>query len=215
MSKKLVFIFVSGIVLFIGFNVYVFIVYQNFKKSMRDTDIVLINKRSNNVVSSDNLSEAEKQLQHIRDRPEEWGNISQKASRLIEMLLPVPEFDNEDHSENAILLLDELAELRDPRSAEVFVKYFLYSHWGRKQEEALIDIGVPAIPHLVDYLNSNDSGREIVVSRLLGIITSQHKKELGDIVDEIIVPGLGRMARSNADIYIEDKVREALALIQK
>lgn len=253
MSKKLSFILVTGIALFVSFNIYLYIDYQKFKKRMTDSYIVHINKgediisnkqdrshdqnhdihsdpvtplnpnvkdstkvingQNTNDIIPDAHSEAQKRLEHIRDNPEKWGHISQRGGELINMLLPVWDNKSEESIENSIILLDELAELKDPRSAEVFVKYFLYSHWGRKQENALIDIGVPAIPYLVDYINSDHTGRDIVVSRLLGIIASQHKKELSVIIDDIIIPGLNRMIQSSSDSYIQGEINKSISMI--
>ncbi len=113
-------------------------------------------------------------------------------------------------------MLNELAELRDPRSAEVFVNYFFYGIWVRHQENALIDIGVPAIPHLVVCFSENaDLGQKLNGTRLIGIITSQNKKELGSIVDEIIIPGLDNMVQSDVNVIVRQDAREALSLIQK
>ena len=42
------------------------------------------------VINSDNLSDAEKQLQHIKDNPQEWGTISQRGTELINLVFPIP-----------------------------------------------------------------------------------------------------------------------------
>lgn len=271
-SKKMIVIVIAAIVIFLGFNAYLYIDYLNSKKDMKELatpeitdkqpsrnernkldpsddnhdEIVNTEKKEpliqqtqnrgdnsksadDEVINSDNLSDAEKQLQHIKDNPQEWGTISQRGTELINLVFPIPEYNSEGsegeivdinpdllHIEDIIDLLNELAELRDPRSAEVFVNYFFYDHWGRQQENALIDIGVPAIPHLVVCFSENAGlGEKLFGTRLIGIITSQHKKELGNIVDEIIIPGLDNMVKSDGSATVRHNAREALSLIQK
>ena len=134
----------------------------------------------------------------------------------VNLVFPIPELKSEGDAEDIIVLLNELAELRDPRSAEVFVNYFFYGIWVRKQQNALIDIGVPAIPHLVACFSENaDLSQKLPGTRLIGIITSQNKKELGSIVDEIIIPGLDNMVKSDGSATVRHNAREALSLIQK
>ena len=258
-SKKIIIISISAIVIFLGFNAYLYIDNLNFKKDMKELAIPEISDKQpsrnehnkldpsddnhdeivntekkepliqqtqnrvdnsksadDEVINGDNLSDAEKRIQHIKDNPQEWGTISQRGTELINLVFPIPELKSEGDVEDIIDLLDELAELRDPRSAEVFLNYFFYGIWGRQQKNALIDIGVPAIPHLVVCFSENaDLGQKLNGTRLIGIITSQNKKELGSIVDEIIIPGLDNMVKSDLDPIVRDYASEALSLIQK
>lgn len=72
------------------------------------------------------ITDAEKRLQQIKDNPQEWGTISSKGTELINTLLPVLDLQNESDMEEVSELLTELASLRDPRSAINVITHWSY-----------------------------------------------------------------------------------------
>ena len=85
------------------------------------------------------------------------GVASSRAEELINELMPPPDgFKGEeahDELEATLDLLSELAQFRDPRAAEVFATYAGEGIvGGEAMADALVEIGVPAVPYLIPYL---------------------------------------------------------------
>ena len=118
--------------------------------------------------------------------------------------------------EESIVLLDELGELQDPRSAEIFVNYLRESElWGRSMEEALIAIGPPSVPLLIPLLDDKDRFlRRKRATKLLGIIGSEYQPELGGAVEYILLPKLEQMATSDPNPRVRQYASEAIARLK-
>ena len=95
-------------------------------------------------------------------------------------LTPTWAMSTEGEGEEAIELLDQLTKFQDPRSPEIFVNYLLSGVSGKPMTEALIAIGPPSVPLLIPLLDANaDLRGRLRAPRLLGIIGSEYRQELG------------------------------------
>ena len=135
-------------------------------------------------------------LDYIAKNIWEWGGVpSQETEELIAQLMPPPDGfsgpSGHSDAEETINLLGSL-DRNDPRSAEVLVTYYCENIiGGLGPRNAIIDIGPPAVPLLIPYL-FEDGNAEAVAA--LGGIAVKHRKELGGIVDHIIIPKLEEYA---------------------
>ena len=151
-------------------------------------------------------------LEYISQNPQEWGNFSPEATKLMEQLTPTWVMRSEGEGEKAIELLDQLTKLHDPRSAEIFVNYLLNGISGKPMSEALIAIGPPSVPLLIPLLDTNaDLGGRLTAPRLLGIIGSEYRQELGGAVEYIILPKLEKLATSDPIPEVRQIANEALS----
>ena len=99
-------------------------------------------------------------------------------------------------------MLSELSQYRDPRAAEVFATYAGEGIiGGHAMADALVEIGVPAVPYLIPYI---DPPYDVYVPAeaaiALGRIGAQHREELGGVVEHIIIPKLEAFMKSNAPL---------------
>ncbi|RKU12739.1 hypothetical protein C6501_10690 [Candidatus Poribacteria bacterium] len=135
-----------------------------------------------------------KRLEDISNNRQRWGNFSPRALELMAELTPVPSIydttEGEDCGGEFIPTLDELAKLRDPRSAELLLAYQMDSGVsGNPPHEALRVMGPAAVPALIarlDYAPGEDSLFDPL--DLLPQIVASHRLELDDIVEHIIIP---------------------------
>ena len=155
-------------------------------------------------------------LEYITQNPQQWGELSPEAAELMEQLTPLWRTKIGHATEEAIVLLEELGKLRDPRSAEIFVNYLNEGGiWVRYVEAALIAIGPPSVPLLVPVLDDNggfsNSFKRKRAVKLLGIIGSEYQEELGGAVEYIILPKLEQLVISDPDYGVRDGASEAIS----
>ncbi len=178
--------------------------------------------------AEDPVAKAWAKLDYIADNPFAWGgNADPRTAGLVQQLMPppmelAPEGSTEDNSEDLIILLEELAALRDPRSIEVFVAYECESPIsGKPIEEALVAMGPPTVPYLIPYLDEalkakEDSMGLYVVSDILGQIGAQRRADLGGIVEHIILPKFNLLlAKESLSPYGKRRVAEAIAVLKR
>ena len=155
-------------------------------------------------------------LEYITQNPQQWGELSPEAAELMEQLTPLWRIKTGHATEEAIVLLEELGKLRDPRSAEIFVNYLNEGGiWVRYVEAALIAIGPPSVPLLVPVLDDNggfsNSFKRKRAVKLLGIIGSEYQEELGGAVEYIFLPKLEELTMLNPDYYgVREVASEAI-----
>jgi len=163
----------------------------------------------------DPVAKAWKHLEDIAQNPQNWGDLSPEATELIEQLTPTWSITNEGKGEEAIELLDRLTQLRDPRSPEIFVNYHHAGTWGAVIEEALIAVGPPSVLPLISLLDDNNGflGRKRA-AKLLGIIASEHRQDLGGAVEYIILPKLEKLATSDPHPRVRQYASEAVSQLR-
>ena len=147
----------------------------------------------------DPVAAAWARLEYISQHPQQWGELSPEATELMEQLTPTRTINTEEKMEEVIVLLEKLGKLRDPRSAEIIMNYFLgVGLWEKPMKEALIAIGPPSISLLIPLLEADTRllGR-LIGAKLLGIIGSEHRQELGGAVEHIILPKLKKLVTSD------------------
>ena len=154
-------------------------------------------------------------LEYISQNPQQWGELSPEATELIAQLIPTRTISTEAEMEEVIGLLEKLGELQDPRSAEIFINYFLKSGlWGKPMKEALIEIGPPSVPPLIPLLDARSaSGKIDSCEILLGIIGSEHHHELGGAMEYIIFPKLKKLVTSDPNPRVRRYASVAIARI--
>ena len=133
-------------------------------------------------------------LDYIANNIWEWGGVpSQRAVELIDILIPPPdEFSvptAHQDVEDTINLLGELAWSNDPRAAEVVATYLCEGIIGGLDPiNALVSIGPPAVPYLIPYLFDENTAVPSRAVHALGLISERYRKDLGGIVEYIIIP---------------------------
>ena len=178
--------------------------------------------------AEDPVAKAWAKLDYIADNPFAWGgHADPRTARLVQQLIPppmelAPEGSPEDNSEDLIMLLEELAALRDPRSIEVFVAYECESPIsGKPIEEALVAMGPPTVPYLIPYLDEGLKARKgsiglLVAARVLSTIGTQHRTDLGGIVEHIILPRFEQMlAEGFLSPYDKERVEWAIVRLKR
>ena len=163
--------------------------------------------------NDDPVAAAHKRLDYIANNLHEWGQFSPKTLELIDDLTPMPEPPKvEGDGDHTVDLLKELSALRDPRSAEILIKYQMESGiMGRPVDEALVAIGPASVPALIARLDdfSSDSALSIPLELLVPIV-AEHRTTLGGIVEHIIIPKLEAIAASTNTYryYAEQTIAE-------
>ena len=149
--------------------------------------------------NDDPVTTAYKRLEYIKNNLHEWGDFSPRTLELIDEMTPMPEPPKiEGDGDLTVDLLKELSALRDPRSAEILIKYQMESGIsGRPVREALIAMGPGSVPALVARLDhhytKSSLGKPI---RILIPIAVEHRSALGGIVEHIIIPKLEAIAEN-------------------
>ena len=159
----------------------------------------------------DPVARAWAKLDELADNPFAWGgNADPRTPGLIAQLMPPPvsfgdyEGGPNDNSEELIMLLEELARLRDPRSIEVFVAYDCESPLGGVFfTETLIALGPPVVPYLIPYLDrALEAKTEENLIVLRGLLSSLHTlteighrrwADLDGVTEHITLPRLEQM----------------------
>ena len=155
-------------------------------------------------LNDDPVTTAYKRLEYIKNNPHEWGNFSPQTLELVDDLTPVPNIRAGDvipgEGEGIIEQLEELSDLRDPRSAELLLAWQMDSGlMGRPIDEALVAMGPAAVPALVARLDDFSGETYLMVPmELLDLIIAENRSELGSIVEHIIIPKLEAIAASNS-----------------
>ena len=176
-----------------------------------------------NGITDTEVKKAWERLEYIANNIWEWGGVpSDRAVELIGILMPPPDGfsgpTGHRDGEETMNLLIELALLGDPRAAEVFAKYMCDGIiGGRSIKNMLVEIGVPAVPYLVPYM-LDETRMPALRSRpiaVLGRIAEEHRKDLGGIVEHIIIPRLEAILSEEEPDYFEgEDAREALARLK-
>ena len=156
------------------------------------------------------VAAAWKRLDDISKNRHQWGNFSPRTLELMAELTPVPNIydthEDGDCGEEIIFVLDVLAKLRDPRSAELLVSYEMDSGVsGDPPNAALLAMGPASVSALVARLD--DISGETSLSTpldLLPRIVAAHRSELGGIVEHIIIPKIKAVAASEATVFFAD-----------
>ena len=159
-------------------------------------------------------------LDYIAKNPFDWGGrASDRALELMDALTPMWVSDDpHDHGEELMIMLDMLAEERDPRSAALLLMYQLDSGVsGRPVKDALVAMAPASVPALIARLNPEDAAEAPLstIIKLLPPIVEQHRSELGGIVDYILIPRLEVIAAGPGYIGNISRARKALALLKK
>ena len=171
----------------------------------------------------DPVEAAYKRLEYIKNNPYAWGGVhSPRATELIEKLMPPPVLIDHAHGEVVGEQIDELIAQGDPRAAEVIITNMCDGYIGGKiMTDALVEIGPPAVPYILPYLEEGlvQGGTiSIGVFRALGRIGAEHRRDLGGIVEHIIIPKIAVIAadsdfeRFGSGTVID--AREALSMLQ-
>ena len=171
----------------------------------------------------DAVKAAYKRLEYIKNNPYAWGGVySPRATELIAELMPPPELINHNHGDQVTEMIDELCEQGDHRAAEVIIGLMCETFiLGPSMTNALEDIGPPAVPYILPYLEryvAQGGTTSIGMFDALGRISARYREDLGGIVDHIIIPKLEIIA-ADADNERYDSgsvidAREALARLQ-
>ena len=163
---------------------------------------------------ADPVAAAWAHLEYITQNPQQWGELSPEATELMAQLTPTWTMHTEGEGEEAIELLDQLTKFQDPRSAEIFINYFLKSGlWGKPMKEALIEIGPPSVPPLIPLLDADRLLGRLIGAKLLGIIGSENHHELGGVVEHIILPKLKKLVTSDSNPRVRRYASVAIARI--
>ncbi len=174
-------------------------------------------------ITDPDVKAAWERLDYIANNIWEWGGVpSNRAVELIDILMPLPDGfsgpTGHRDGEEAINMLAELAWIGDPRAAEVIAKYNCEGLIGGLSiERMLIEMGVPAVPYLVSYMLDETHMPALRSNSIaaLGPIAEKHRKDLGGIVEHIIIPRLEAiLAEEEPDYFEGAEAREALALLK-
>ena len=163
--------------------------------------------------NDDAVKAAYKRLEYIKNNLHEWGNFSERTLELMDEMTPMPEPPKvEGDGDDTVALLEELSALRDPRSAEILIKYQMESGiMGRPVDDALVAMGPASVPVLIDRLDnlSDDSALSVPLDLLVPIV-AEHRTALGGIVEHIIIPKLEAIAASTNTYryYAEQTITE-------
>ncbi len=175
----------------------------------------------------DPVEAAYKRLEYIKNNPYAWGGVhSECATELIAQLMPVSYPTDHDEGEERELLIDELCKQNDPRAAEVLIAIMCDGGMmGQIMFDTLEEIGPPAVPYILPYLEREDTMGSakiyigLPVFDSLSRIGTRYRDDLGGILDHIIIPKFKEIAadedykRYNTPVVIY--AREALAKLQK
>ncbi|MDE0021759.1 MAG: hypothetical protein OXT69_10320 [Candidatus Poribacteria bacterium] len=144
-------------------------------------------------------------VEHIRNNLHLYGTFHPDADEIIAQLWPPPEdflnetggltesgefIHDEEAGERVVALFDRLIALNDPRAAELIARYEYEvgrggsSGWPR----ALVDLGAPSIPFLLDHVKMEDGTSRSSVAVQLKRIVNRHPDLDSDIVTDILEP---------------------------
>lgn len=167
-------------------------------------------------ITDPDVLEAWKHLDYISKNRHEWGKFSPRTLELIDEMTPMPAPPKVEGDEAGVIAwLDELSALRDPRSAEILIKYQMESGViGNPVDDALVAMGPGAVPALVARLDDLSGDSYLIIPmRLLTRIVTAHQLELVFIVEHIIIPKVKAIAAGNT-VYKHSAVN-VLAQLQQ
>ncbi|RKU12712.1 hypothetical protein C6501_10540 [Candidatus Poribacteria bacterium] len=176
--------------------------------------------------NEDPVKAAYKRLEYIKNNPYAWGGVhSERATELIAELMPARLAADHDEGDERSLLIYELCQQGDPRVAEALIAHMCDGGVGWVvMDDALAEIGPPAVPHILPYLERADTkGSDWIyinweVFDSLTRIGKRYRDDLGGIVDHIIIPKFKEIAADeNNERYGRSTViraRKALAKFQ-
>ncbi|MDE0426704.1 MAG: hypothetical protein OXN25_17780 [Candidatus Poribacteria bacterium] len=146
--------------------------------------------------NDDPVEAAYKRLEYIKNNPHEWGDLWPQTLELMDEMTPMPEPPKvEGDGDDTVALLEELSALRDPRSAEILIKYQMESGiMGRPVDDALVAMGPASVPALIARLDDPNSWSIDLLIQIVG----EHRSALGGIVEHIIIPKLEAIAASTS-----------------
>ncbi len=184
--------------------------------------------------AADPIAKAWAKLDYIMENPFAWGGTADpRTAGLVQQLTPIVDYlESEAHAEEIGALLDELADLRDPRSIETLIAYQCGGNiMSGNVERALIAMGPPVVPYLIPYLDDMGEGEEdpspqfpdnlgsrgmSVASKVLGHIGAQHRAELDSIVEYILLPKLEALQANDKIMYpIAMGIKGAVARLKR
>jgi len=171
---------------------------QNGKQAQNEND------------KDDPVLAAQRHLKWIADNPAKWGQISPEATELIQQLTPT----RRGAGEEILDTIDELVKLRDPRSPSIFVDYYYAGVWGEAIEQALIEIGPPSVPALLPLLDDSGMLGRARGARVLSVIATEYRQDLGGIVEFILLPKLEKLAVSDPDPIVRQYSSDAITQIR-
>lgn len=172
----------------------------------------------------DPVKAAYKRLEYIKNNPYAWGGVhSERATKLITQLMPPPVLNDHTDSDQVSALMEELIAQDDPRAADVLITNICEgSIAGRFMFDGLVEIGPPAVPYILPYLEKVVTQGGYVspsVFRILANIAARHRDDLGDIVEHILIPNLITIAAdedsSHYDPPLPHEAQAALEQLQE
>ena len=161
-------------------------------------------------------------VDYIANNIWEWGGVpNAETPELIARLMPAPDgFSGPTGHSDAEETIDLLGSLNpnDPRSIVVMATYLCEGLvGGRGPKNALVEMGVPAVPYLIPYMLDMERS-PLLRSRALEVlcqIAERPRADLDGIVEHIIIPRLETILSQEKPDYDEGKAaREALARLK-
>lgn len=160
--------------------------------------------------NDDPVEAAYKRLEYIKNNPYAWGGVANpETPGLIAKLMPAPDgFSGPTAHSDVEETIDLLGSLdpNDPRSAEVMATYLCEGRvGGRGPKNALVNMGVPAVPYLIPYMLDMERS-PLLRSRALEVlcrIGERHREDLDGIVEHIIIPRLEAILSQEKPDYFE------------
>ncbi len=141
-------------------------------------------------------------VEHIRNNLHLYGTFHPDADAIIAQLMPPPDgflnaksgftecgefIHDEAGSEQVIALFKQLIPLKDPRTAELLVRYsYEYGTRSATWSRALVTLGAPSIPFLLEHADDKVWGDSVAVQ--LKRIVDRHPDLDPDIVTDILEP---------------------------
>ena len=153
-----------------------------------------------------------KRVDYIANNLWEWGGVANaETPELIAKLMPAPDgFSGPTGHSDAEETIDLLGSLdrNDPRSIVVMATYLCEGRvGGRGPKNALVEMGVPAVPYLIPYMLDMERS-PVLRSRALEVlcqIAERHRADLDGIVEHIIIPRLETILSQEKPDYDEGK----------
>ena len=143
-------------------------------------------------------------VEYIRNNLHLYGTFHPDADAIIAQLNPPPEsflnakagftesgeFVHDEAGHELVFdLFAQLIPLNDPRAAELIVRYrYEYGAASGAWSRALVDLGAPSIPFLLEHVKMQDSASRLSVVERLKELVDRHPDLDPDIVTDILEP---------------------------
>ena len=154
--------------------------------------------------NDDPVKDAYNRLEYIKNNPYAWGGVySERATELIAELMPNSkpiQLIDHNHGEVVGELIFELCQQNDPRAAETLIAMTCDTGIGMVNiDDALEEIGPPAIPYILPYLERGmqEEGSVYINWAVFDSLTRigvRYRDDLGGIIDHIIIPKFKEIA---------------------